>query len=125
MLLELGGKAPLVVLADADIDAAVDATAFGAFAHQGQICMSTERVIVVEQVADEFAAKLAKAWRARAGDPRAGEVVLGSVVGMDTVERVQTLVDDAVSQGREGADRRRSRRHGDAAASSSTTSRRR
>ena len=48
ILLELGGKAPLVVLADADIDAAVDATVFGAFATQGQICMSTERVIVEE-----------------------------------------------------------------------------
>src|SRR5579883_3470020 len=50
-LLELGGKAPLVVLDDADLDAAVNAAAFGAFAHQGQICMSTERIIVDEKVA--------------------------------------------------------------------------
>ena len=55
VLLELGGKAPLIVLADADIDAAVDATVFGAYANQGQICMSTERVIIEEPVADEFA----------------------------------------------------------------------
>ena len=47
VLLELGGKAPLIVLEDADIDAAVNATVFGAFANPGQICMSTERVIVV------------------------------------------------------------------------------
>ena len=61
ILLELGGKAPLVVLDDADVDAAVDATVFGAFANAGQICMSTERVIVDETVADEFAGKLARA----------------------------------------------------------------
>ena len=61
ILLELGGKAPLVVLDDADVDAAVDATVFGAFANAGQICMSTERVIVDETVADEFAGKACEA----------------------------------------------------------------
>jgi len=100
VLLELGGKAPLIVLADADIDAAVDATVFGAYANQGQICMSTERVIVEQPVADEFAAKLARRVAALpSGDPRQGEVVLGSVVGQATVERVQRLVNAAVSQG--------------------------
>ena len=100
VLLELGGKAPLIVLADADIDAAVNATVFGAYAHQGQICMSTERVLVEEPVADEFAAKLAKRVAALpSGDPRTGEVVLGSVVGITTVERVQRLVKAAVAQG--------------------------
>src|SRR6185437_1060385 len=52
-------KPALLVLDDADLDAAVDATVFGAFANSGQICMSTERVIVDEKVADQFAAKLA------------------------------------------------------------------
>jgi benzaldehyde dehydrogenase (NAD) len=100
VLLELGGKAPLVVLADADVDAAVDATVFGAFANQGQICMSTERVIIDESVADEFAAKLAKRVKALpSGDPRQGDVVLGSVVGRATVDRVQRLVNAAVAQG--------------------------
>ena len=100
VLLELGGKAPLLVLADADIDAAVDATVFGAFANQGQICMSTERVIIEEPVADEFAAKLAKRVAALpSGDPRQGDVVLGSVVGRATVDRVQRLVNAAVAQG--------------------------
>ena len=56
VLLELGGKAPLVVLDDADLDEAVNAAAFGAFANQGQICMSTERIVVDEKVADEFVA---------------------------------------------------------------------
>ena len=100
ILLELGGKAPLVVLDDADVDAAVDATVFGAFAHAGQICMSTERVIVDEIVADEFATKLAARVAALpSGDPHQGEVVIGSVVGPSTVERVQRLVKDAVAKG--------------------------
>jgi acyl-CoA reductase-like NAD-dependent aldehyde dehydrogenase len=100
ILLELGGKAPLVVLADADVDAAVDAAVFGAFANQGQICMSTERIIVDESVADEFASKLAKRVASLpSGDPRQGEVVLGSVVDKCTVERVQRLVKEAVAQG--------------------------
>jgi len=100
VLLELGGKAPLIVLDDADLDAAVDATVFGAFANSGQICMSTERVIVDEKVADQFGAKLAKRVGALpVGDPRKGDFVLGSVVGRPTVERVQQLVRDAVSKG--------------------------
>jgi vanillin dehydrogenase len=99
-LLELGGKAPLVVLEDADLDQAVNATVFGAFANQGQICMSTERVIVDAKVADEFAAKLAKRVAGLpTGDPRKGDVVLGSVVGQPTVDRVQKLVKDAVAKG--------------------------
>jgi acyl-CoA reductase-like NAD-dependent aldehyde dehydrogenase len=100
ILLELGGKAPLLVLADADIDAAVDATVFGAFANQGQICMSTERVIVERSVADAFAAKLrARVAALPVGNPNEGEFVLGSVVGPATVKRVQVLISDAVKQG--------------------------
>jgi vanillin dehydrogenase len=100
VLLELGGKAPLIVLEDADLDAAVSATVFGAYANAGQICMSTERVLVHEKVADEFAAKLAKRVAALpVGDPREGEFVIGSVVGRPTVDRVEKLVAEAVSQG--------------------------
>lgn len=100
ILLELGGKAPLIVLKDADIDAAVDATVFGAFANQGQICMSTERVIIEHAVADTFADKLAKRVAALpVGNPNEGEFVIGSVVGPATVQRVQHLVSDAVKQG--------------------------
>src|SRR6476620_2724724 len=54
VLLELGGKAPLIILDDADLDAAVHAAAFGAFLNQGQICMSTERIVLDSKVADEF-----------------------------------------------------------------------
>ena len=99
-LLELGGKAPLIVLDDADLDEAVAAAAFGAFMNQGQICMSTERLIVDESVADEFAAKLAaKAATLVAGDPRKGRAPLGALVGFDAVERVLGLVRDAVAKG--------------------------
>ncbi len=100
VLLELGGKAPLIVLEDADLDAAVDATVFGAFANSGQICMSTERVIVDEKVADAFGAKLARRVAGLpVGDPRKGDFVLGSVVGKPTVERVKHLVREAVAHG--------------------------
>jgi benzaldehyde dehydrogenase (NAD) len=99
-LLELGGKAPLIVLEDADLDEAVKAAAFGAFMHQGQICMSTERVIVVDAVADAFAAKFAaKAGTMLAGDPREGKTPLGAVVGINTITHVNSLIDDAVSKG--------------------------
>jgi benzaldehyde dehydrogenase (NAD) len=99
-VLELGGKAPLVVLDDADLDAAVNAAAFGAFANSGQICMSTERIIVDQAIADEFVAKLtSKAASLPLGDPRKGPVVLGSVVDMNAVHRCNALIDDALAQG--------------------------
>ena len=99
VLLELGGKAPLIVLDDADLDQAVDAAAFGAFMNQGQICMSTERIIVDEKVADAFVAKLAaKASKLPAGDPRS-HVVLGSLVDLAPAERMDVLIADAVEKG--------------------------
>ena len=99
-VLELGGKAPFLVLDDADIDAAVAGCTFGAFANSGQICMSTERIIVDEAVAEAFLAKLvARAKALPLGDPRQGPVVLGSVVDMATVERANRLIDDALAQG--------------------------
>jgi acyl-CoA reductase-like NAD-dependent aldehyde dehydrogenase len=102
VLLELGGKAPLIVLEDADVEAAVDATVFGAFANSGQICMSTERVIVDEKVADAFAARLAGRVAALShGDPSKGPVVLGAVVGNATVDRARTLIHNAVVAGAE------------------------
>jgi vanillin dehydrogenase len=100
VVLELGGKAPLVVLDDADVDAAVDAAVFGAYVNQGQICMSTERIIVDEQVADAFAERfVARVRDLPAGDPADEGVVLGAVVDRAAVERVERLVDDAVAAG--------------------------
>jgi len=99
-LLELGGKAPFVVLDDADLDEAVAAAAFGAFMNQGQICMSTERIVVDAGVADEFVARLArKAATLVAGDPRRAVTPLGSVIDLDAVERIDGLVKDAVTRG--------------------------
>jgi acyl-CoA reductase-like NAD-dependent aldehyde dehydrogenase len=99
VLLELGGKAPFLVLDDADLDQAVAAAAFGAFLNQGQICMSTERFIVDEAVADAFVAKFAeKAASLPAGDPR-GHVVLGSMIDLSAAEKMDTLIADAVAKG--------------------------
>jgi len=100
VLLELGGKAPFVVLDDADLDEAVKAAAFGAFMNQGQICMSTERIIVVDAVADAFVDKFkAKVATMAVGDPREGKTPLGAVVDLKTVKHVEGLVEDAVSAG--------------------------
>ncbi len=100
VLLELGGKAPLLVLEDADLDEAVKAAAFGAFMNQGQICMSTERIIVVETVADAFVEKFkAKVTTMAVGDPREGKTPLGAVVDLKTVKHVEGLVADAVAAG--------------------------
>src|SRR5689334_2243884 len=100
VLLELGGKAPLVVLEDADLDEAVKAAAFGAFMNQGQICMSTERIIVVDAVADAFAAKFRdKVAAMPVGDPREGKTPLGAVVDLKTVNCVQGLIEDALANG--------------------------
>jgi acyl-CoA reductase-like NAD-dependent aldehyde dehydrogenase len=102
VLLELGGKAPLIVLADADLDEAVKAAAFGAFMNQGQICMSTERIIVVEAVADAFAARFKeKVGGMAVGDPRDGNTPLGAVVEAKTVAVVKSLIEDALAKGAE------------------------
>lgn len=100
VLLELGGKAPLIVLDDADLDEAVKAAAFGAFMNQGQICMSTERIIVVDAIADAFVEKFAaKVGSMPVGDPREGKAPLGAVVDRKTVDHVRALIDDALSAG--------------------------
>jgi benzaldehyde dehydrogenase (NAD) len=102
VLLELGGKAPIVVLADADLDRAVAAANFGAFFHQGQICMSTERAIVDSSLADAFAQKLAdKAISLKVGDPTEQDTALGPMINAAAIERVSGLVEDAASKGAE------------------------
>jgi len=101
VVLELGGKAPMVILDDANIDDAVNGAAFGCFANSGQICMSTERIIIDQKIADAFVKKfVAKASALPLGDPRKPEpVVLGSVIGMSTVEHCNALIDDALAKG--------------------------
>jgi acyl-CoA reductase-like NAD-dependent aldehyde dehydrogenase len=90
----------LLVLDDADLDAAVEAAAFGAYFNQGQICMSTERLIVDAKVADAFVAKLAaKVETLRAGDPALADSVLGSLVDASAGTRIKGLIDDALAKG--------------------------
>jgi acyl-CoA reductase-like NAD-dependent aldehyde dehydrogenase len=99
-LLELGGKAPMLVLEDADLDSAAQAAIFAAFLNQGQICMSTERLVVDDKVADEFVAKLARRASALvAGDPGDESLAFGSMVSREATERVTKLLDDAVQRG--------------------------
>jgi benzaldehyde dehydrogenase (NAD) len=100
VVLELGGKAPFVVLEDADLDAAAAAANFGAFMHQGQICMSTERIVVDRRVADEFAAKLtARASSLKVGDPRDPSTQIGPLINAGALDRVSELIEDAVEKG--------------------------
>lgn len=100
VLLELGGKAPFLVLEDADLDDAVAAASFGAFMHQGQICMSTEKLIVDESVADDFVDKLVtKANSLSFGDPRKEKVALGSMVDRKAAVRTGELIEEAVARG--------------------------
>lgn len=99
-LLELGGKAPFLVLEDADLEEAVAAAAFGAFMHQGQICMSTERIIVVDKIADEFMKRfVAKVKTLQMGDPTKGNFPIGACVDAKTVDHVKALIADATAKG--------------------------
>jgi vanillin dehydrogenase len=101
-LLELGGKAPQVVLRDADLDAATDAASFGAFMNSGQICMSTERIVVDRSVADELGSKLAdRAQKLVVGDPRDRGTMIGPFVNEGARERILGLIEDAREKGAE------------------------
>ncbi|MFI0510975.1 aldehyde dehydrogenase family protein [Streptomyces sp. WSLK1-5] len=107
-LLELGGKNAVIVLDDADVDYAVDAAAFAAFMNSGQICMSADRILVHESLAEEFTAKFtAKVAALPFGDPTDPATVIGPLVNTDpdqrcglyAARRVAALVEDAVAKG--------------------------
>src|SRR5918992_141549 len=100
VVLELGGFNPLIVLADADLDYAVDASAFGAFLHQGQICMSARRIIVERSTADEFVGRLTKKTAdLKVGDPREHDTIIGPLINKRALETVAGRVNEAVSKG--------------------------
>jgi acyl-CoA reductase-like NAD-dependent aldehyde dehydrogenase len=100
IVLELGGFNPLIVLADADLEYAVNASAFGAFLHQGQICMSTRRILVERPLAEEFAARLAaKTEGLKAGDPSEPDTIIGPLITPSALETVAGRVRDAVAGG--------------------------
>ena len=102
VVLELGGNSPLVVLDDADIDAAASAGAWGSFLHQGQICLAVSRHLVDERIAEQYLDALcARAQRLPVGNPDTDEVALGPIINEKQVARVQRIVDETVSAGAE------------------------
>ncbi len=98
--LELGGKNSLIVLDDADLDQAVSAIAFGAYFHQGQICMATGRVLVQRRLAAALTERLAeKARQLPVGDPAKNTVALGPIIDQRQLDHVKAIVDDSVAAG--------------------------
>ena len=108
VVLELGGYNPLIVLADADLEYAVDATAFGSFLHQGQICMSTRRIVVERTIADEFTERLVEKTKGlKTGDPKEHDTIIGPLINAKALEMVSGRVERGGRSRREGARRRR------------------
>ena len=99
-VLELGGKDPLIILGDADVDYAIDAAAWGAFLHQGEICMSTERIIVEKSIAKEFTEKhKERAESLPMGDPTDPATAIGPLINQRAVDKVHHQVEEAVAAG--------------------------
>jgi benzaldehyde dehydrogenase (NAD) len=98
--LELGGNSALIVLADADVDAAVNLATWGSFLHQGQICMTVGRHLVHESIYDDYVTKLAaKADSMAVGNPATGQVHLGPIIDETQRDRVHRLVTESIAAG--------------------------
>jgi benzaldehyde dehydrogenase (NAD) len=98
--LELGGKNSLIILDDADLDLAAKNVAWGAYLHQGQICMATGRVLVHEKVAAALTQRVAeKARHLPVGDPARGNVALGPLINERQRDRVHAIVTQAIAEG--------------------------
>jgi acyl-CoA reductase-like NAD-dependent aldehyde dehydrogenase len=98
--LELGGQNPMVILRDANIDDAVNAAAFGGFLHQGQICMSTRRIIIEKPVAKEFTEKFVKKVSVfKVGNPKEPDTIIGPLINQYQLDQVKNSVDAAVRDG--------------------------
>jgi benzaldehyde dehydrogenase (NAD) len=98
--LELGGKNSLIILEDADLDRAASNVAWGAYFHQGQVCMSTGRVLVHEKIAAELTQRLVtKANHLPVGDPATGQVALGPLINERQRDRVHAIVQDSIREG--------------------------
>ncbi len=99
-VLELGGKDPMLVLPDANVDHAVAGALWGGFANAGQTCSGIERVYVLREVSERFiAGVVADAQRLRVGDPLGWETEIGPMISREQFELVRELVDDAVAAG--------------------------
>ncbi|MFV0375163.1 aldehyde dehydrogenase family protein [Microbacterium sp.] len=100
LILELGGNNAIVVMADADLDRAVDCALAGAYRHQGQVCMATGRHLVHESIADEYERRLVEAVRTMVPtDPLAAGATMGPLITSAQAERVHDIVERTVSQG--------------------------
>lgn len=98
--LELGGKNPLIILEDADLDLAASNAAWGAWLHQGQICMASGLILVHESIAAAFTRKLADKARAlTVGNAARGEAALGPLINARQLQRVQQIVSDTLAAG--------------------------
>jgi acyl-CoA reductase-like NAD-dependent aldehyde dehydrogenase len=98
--LELGGNDPLIILKDADIDYAVNAATFGRFNHQGQICMSSKRIIVEKPLATHFTEKFVeKVQRLKVGDSQDPDTVIGPLINQEQVDKLHKQVEEAIKQG--------------------------
>jgi acyl-CoA reductase-like NAD-dependent aldehyde dehydrogenase len=100
VLLQLGGQNPLIVLDGADLEYAVNAAAYGAFIHQGQVCMCARRIYVERGIAEEFSARLAaKVSALPMGDPRLPDTVIGPVINRWALSTIERRVEEAVERG--------------------------
>ena len=100
VILEMGGKSPLIVLKDADVDYAVDTACFGIFIHQGQICMAGSRIIVEAPIYETFLQRFAaKAKTLQAGDPRDPHTVIGPLIRTSQCKMIDRKIKEAVAAG--------------------------
>lgn len=98
--LELGGANNLIILEDADLDAAASAAAFGAWFHQGQICMASNRILVHESIAEGILQRMVgKATHLPVGDGASGQVALGPMIDAKQLQRFDQVIKDSVAQG--------------------------
>lgn len=98
--LEMGGKSPLVILADAELEYAVDCAAFGIFFHQGQVCMASSRIIVEDALFDQFCdAFVAKAKTIRVGDPLDPETIIGPLIRPQQSDFIMGQLNEATAKG--------------------------
>lgn len=99
-LLELGGNSAFIIMDDADVDYAVEAATFSRFTHQGQICMSTNRILVQKPIYQEFIKKFAeKVSSLKVGDPKDPETIIGPVINYRQAEALEGLINRGIEQG--------------------------
>ncbi len=97
---ELGGKSPIVVFADADLDDALDAVMFGVYANQGEVCCSTGRLLIEESIADEFLAKLvARVKKLKVGEPLDESADIGALIHLDHLNKVLNYIEIGKKEG--------------------------